>query len=286
MIYYAKYHRNGNSFIIVETRDISGKNKKSIAESVCRTDTGIGADSLIICDTSSEKISMTAYSNIGIRQALNGNGLACLMHYCREYGFINKKEIFIKTDAASIRVKNTKTQPFTTLIYLPPAEIACDACCIAESLYSEEISISTSYGKIPVHPVNSGNIFCVIWLDVQNKWKLNKKGKKALKENKNRCFDNIASEISGDIIFKLKTGVVFAELKDFNTLSVRIYDKNAHRLSSCLTGSAAAAACALHTGKCSGNDIVSGDSGFHINHDGAIESACVTYKISEGFITI
>ena len=62
MIYYAKYHKDGNSFIIVDKQDIRGEDKRLLAQTLCRQDTKIGADSLIICDTSQHHISMVSYS--------------------------------------------------------------------------------------------------------------------------------------------------------------------------------------------------------------------------------
>ena len=112
MIYYAKYHKDGNSFIITEQQDICGENKKTLAETLCRQDTNIGADSLTVCDTSQHFISMVSYSRNGMRQPLNGNGIACLIQYCYEYGFLLEREAYIKTDAALVGVKIKKTSPF------------------------------------------------------------------------------------------------------------------------------------------------------------------------------
>ena len=84
MFYYAKYHKDGNSFIIVDKQDIRGEDKRLLAQTLCRQDTKIGADSLIICDTSQHHISMVSYSRSGMRQPLNGNGIACLVQYCCE----------------------------------------------------------------------------------------------------------------------------------------------------------------------------------------------------------
>ena len=141
MIYYAKYHKDGNSFIITEQQDICGENKKTLAETLCRQDTNIGADSLTVCDTSQHFISMVSYSRNGMRQPLNGNGIACLIQYCYEYGFLLEREAYIKTDAALVGVKIKKTSPFTTAVYLPPAIFSAESCCMPESVYTEEIYI-------------------------------------------------------------------------------------------------------------------------------------------------
>ena len=134
MIYYAKYHKDGNSFIITEQQDICGENKKTLAETLCRQDTNIGADSFTVCDTSQHFISMVSYSRNGMRQPLNGNGIACLVQYCCEYGFLLEREAYIKTDAALVRAKIKRIEPFTTAVYLPPAIFSAESCCIPESV--------------------------------------------------------------------------------------------------------------------------------------------------------
>lgn len=283
MFYYAKYHKDGNSFIIVEKQDIKGEDKKLLAQTLCRQDTKIGADSLIVCDTSQHHISMVSYSRSGMRQPLNGNGIACLVQYCYEYGFLLEKEAYIKTDAALVKAKIKKTEPFTTHIYLPPAIFSAESCCMPESVYTKEIYTDTSYGKIPFITVNTGNIYSVIWLDERSRWHLNRKGRKALKNNRQEFLNKVAVEISCSSIFRLKTGVVFAEMTEYNTIALNIYDKDAAPLSSCLTAEAAAAVCALRKNKCSGSNIVSGSTDLHITYDGITDATCITYKASEGF---
>ena len=286
MIYYAKYHKNGNSFIILEVQDILGENKKMLAQTLCQTGTAIGADALIVCDSSHDFISMVSYSKSGMRQPLNANGIACLVHYCYEYGFLNKNETYIKTDAALIQAKVKKPAPFTTDIYIPPAIFSAKSCCIPESIYTEKMYISTSIGKFPITTVNTGNIYSVIWLDERKHWKLNSKGRKLIINDKNYFMKKVAQEISRNSIFKIKTGVVFAEITDYNTIAIKIYDKNAAFLCSCITAEAAAAVCALKEDKCSGNNIVSGNTNFQITHEGILKASCVTYKATEGFVSI
>ena len=285
MIYYAKYHKDGNSFIITECQDIKGESKKALAETLCRQNTKIGADSLIVCDTSQRFISMVCYSKNGMRQPLNGSGIACLAQYCYEYGFLSEKETYIKTDAALVRVKIKKTSPFTTTVYLPPAVFSVESCCMPKSVYTKEIYIETGYGKIPLTTVNTGNIYSVIWLDEQKKWHLNRKGRRALTDDRQYFMNKTAREIAENSIFRLKTGVVFAEIIEYNTIALNIYDKNASYLSSCLTAEAAAAVCALEKNRCSGSNIVSGNTNFHISCDGIIQTACITHKASEGFVS-
>lgn len=283
MFYYAKYHKDGNSFIIVDKQDIRGEDKRLLAQTLCRQDTKIGADSLIICDTSQHHISMVSYSRNGMRQPLNGNGIACLIQYCCEYGFLLEREAYIKTDAALVRAKIKRTEPFTTAVYLPPAIFSSESCCIPESVYTEEIYIDTGYGRVPLTTVNTGNIYSVIWSDEHQKWHLNRKGRKAFRNDRRDFMSRLAREVSGSSIFRLKTGVVFAEIIEYNTIALNIYDKDASPLSSCLTAEAAAAVCALKKNKCSGSIIVSGNTNLRITYDGVTEAACVTHKASEGF---
>ena len=108
--------------------------QKTLAQTLCRQDTKIGADSLIICDTSQHHISMVSYSRSGMRQPLNGNGIACLVQYCCEYGFLLEREAYIKMDAALVRAKIKRIEPFTTAVYLPPAIFSAESCCIPESV--------------------------------------------------------------------------------------------------------------------------------------------------------
>lgn len=286
MIYYAKYHRNGNSFIIAEAQDTGDKNKKALAQTLCRTDTGIGADALIVFDSSKDIISMVSYSKTGMRQPLNANGLACLVHYCYEYGFLSEKETCIKTDSTLVTAKIKKTTPFTTNIYLPPAVFSAKSCCMPESAYTEKLYINTSLGKIPITAVNTGSIYSVIWLDKQKQLHLNRHGRKLITGDRQYFIKKIAQEISRDSIFKLKTGIVFAEITEYNTISVKIYDKSSEFLASCLTAEAAAAVCALREGRCSGSNIVSGNTNIQISPEGIIKAGCVTYKATEGFVSI
>jgi len=101
MIQFYKYHGAGNDFIMIDNRnkDFAGENKENI-QKLCDRHFGIGADGLILIE-SSEKADcfMNYYNADGTVAEMCGNGIRCTVKFFLELTKSDKKELLIDTRA-------------------------------------------------------------------------------------------------------------------------------------------------------------------------------------------
>jgi diaminopimelate epimerase len=100
MILFAKYHGAGNDFILIddqnETFPVSNHN---FIHSLCQRQTGIGADGLILLQSSKKADARAHFFNSdGKEVALCGNGLRCLVDFAYQLERIGAKSILETND--------------------------------------------------------------------------------------------------------------------------------------------------------------------------------------------
>jgi len=71
----------GNDFLLVEERQLTGRNQPALARAVCDRHRGLGADGLLVFTSDSagaRRASMRLFNADGSRSEISGNGLRCL----------------------------------------------------------------------------------------------------------------------------------------------------------------------------------------------------------------
>lgn len=100
MITFYKYHGLGNDFILIDNRENKVRISPEIAKKLCHRFFGIGADGLILAETSSlADIKMIIYNSDGSRAGMCGNGLRCFAKFAYEKLGIKKASIGVETDS-------------------------------------------------------------------------------------------------------------------------------------------------------------------------------------------
>lgn len=98
-IVFEKYHGTGNDFIMIDIRNQAIPQSPDIIAQLCERRFGIGADGLIMLDTSAKNdFSMRYFNADGHESSMCGNGGRCITAFARRLGMIRKEAIFEAVD--------------------------------------------------------------------------------------------------------------------------------------------------------------------------------------------
>lgn len=81
---FSKYHGLGNDFILIDQRDSPFLGD---VPSLCHRQKGIGADGVILMESSSKAdLKMRIFNQDGVEAEMCGNGLRCFIHFAKRLG--------------------------------------------------------------------------------------------------------------------------------------------------------------------------------------------------------
>jgi diaminopimelate epimerase len=96
---FYKYHGTGNDFILLDNRDKSIQLKTDDIRRLCDRRYGIGADGLIVLNSSEQAdFEMIFYNNDGSSDTFCGNGGRCITAFARHLDIIGEKGSFLASD--------------------------------------------------------------------------------------------------------------------------------------------------------------------------------------------
>ena len=98
-INFSKYHGAGNDFVLIDNRTTKYNLTNNTVASLCNRHLGIGADGLMLLNTSNDHDFMMVYYNSdGKESTMCGNGGRCITAFANRLGIIKDKTNFIAID--------------------------------------------------------------------------------------------------------------------------------------------------------------------------------------------
>ncbi|MFH1715346.1 MAG: diaminopimelate epimerase [Elusimicrobiota bacterium] len=214
-IKFTKMHGSGNDFVMLDNRaNTLPENKNLLAQRLCDRIAGIGADGLIIIESSNDSdFKMRIINQDGSEAEMCGNGARCAAHFAYSLGIVKNK------------------MKFTTLAGPIGAEIVDDKInvrMIDPVDFEKDIELDLDkFGKMKAYYINTGVPHVVIFVDDIDDVDVKEMGR-SIRYNKH---------------FKPKgTNVNFVQVINSEIIKVRTYERGVENETlACGSGSTAAA---------------------------------------------
>lgn len=147
-VHFKKMSGAGNDFIVIDNRSRKIKNGPRLARKLCDRRWGIGADGLILIEDSKiADYQMNYYNADGSYGGMCGNGGRCVALYSATSGIARTRHTF---EALNHIYQATVAKNYVVLQMKDPQNITLN------------INLSTSFGKIQAHYVDTGAPHVVI----------------------------------------------------------------------------------------------------------------------------
>ena len=214
----------GNDFAIIDYTEYqkTDMDMSELAKKVCDRHFGIGADGMIIPDTSVKEtdIGWYFYNSDGSTAQMCGNGMRCFAKYVTDKGLINKKSFSVKTGAGIIRPEisgdgNVKVNMSSPI--LEPEKIPFKG---RENLKQE---LSAGDRTFIVNAVSMGNPHCVIFTE----------------EDVYDMAKTYGPKIEAHEMFPEKTNVEFVKILSRDEVDFCVWERGSGITMACGTGACA-----------------------------------------------
>ncbi|MBR5250981.1 MAG: diaminopimelate epimerase [Clostridia bacterium] len=226
-MYVEKFCANGNTFILVDSREVVGEFKSKV-KVLCDAKIGMGADGVIVVNEG-DTPSMTIFNSDGSHANTCGNGLRCVALYLNKRGY--PKQLKVKTADKKTPLTVVCDNPFKVVVNLgKPIFLQKDEQVISPTL--TRLSVGKSF--VNLYKVNMG-VPHVVVID-QNAQKY-------------------AKQISTHSEFKEGTNVDFVTIKN-GKIYASTYERGVGWTDACGTGACAVGAVCFALGLAQNKGII------------------------------
>jgi diaminopimelate epimerase len=98
-IEFSKYHGTGNDFILIDNRTATVSLTDTDVARLCHRRFGIGADGLMLLETTAEAgFRMVYYNSDGRQSSMCGNGGRCIVAFAKALGLAGDRTEFLAVD--------------------------------------------------------------------------------------------------------------------------------------------------------------------------------------------
>lgn len=226
-MFFTKMQALGNDFILVDNLYSCLIKPEAFAKQFCERRTGIGADGVILVQSSLvADFKMELYNPDGSRPQMCGNGIRCFAKYVYDRKLIDKTVLSIETDAGirqvqlilrTGRVREIRVDMGTPVLQAEQIPIVCER----ERVIKESIIIlGTEY---QMTGVSMGNPHVVIWVDDLDAFPVARVG----------------SLLACHPRFPQGVNIEFAQILDRKNVTMRVWERGVGETLSCGTGACA-----------------------------------------------
>ncbi|MBO5384966.1 diaminopimelate epimerase [bacterium] len=219
----------GNDFVILDYSEYekTGLSMDVLAKKLCDRNFGIGADGMIIPNTTPNGETDTAwyfYNSDGTTAQMCGNGMRCFAKYVYDKKLVNKKEFSVKTLAGVIKPEIQDDGTVKVNMGTPILE--------DEKIpFKGERTVQIRDKKFNLTPVSMGNPHCIIFTQ----------------EDPMYLAKNYGPDMEIHPYFPEKTNTEFVKVISRNEIDMRVYERGCGITLACGTGACASVvACVLN----------------------------------------
>lgn len=238
---FAKAEALGNDFVIVDARQLAGREASRVARQVCRRSLDLGADGLILFQqtevSAQPRFSMQVFNADGSEAEISGNGLRCLAALLIQQGQATGGTLAIQTRAGARRLRLTDSKPpgycFNLLMgepILDPADIDFRPDPPSASLVRYPLVVEDR--THPVTVTSMGNPHCSLIVEDLEK----------------TDWEGMGRLIEVHPWFPRRTNVEFVQVLDRSNLAVRFWERGVGKTLASGTGGCAAVVAACLNG--------------------------------------
>lgn len=263
MFFFSKMQATGNDFIIVNNlKNNFEYSFKLLSKFLCDRHFGVGADGVLILDNGTKaKYRMRIFNQDGSEAEMCGNGIRCFAKYLYEKKIIQDRIFDIETLAGVKEVKLTVEGNTVVLVEVNMGVPTFDFEKIpvyydnTKDTYEDDILETIEFEELSDKDLNNKNFN-------NNELKIKQFKSKAVEVNKFIVYpvsignphvvhfvdnvDEINIEKVGSLIenykyFPNKTNVEFVQIKNEQTIKVRVWERGVGETLACGTGACASA---------------------------------------------
>ncbi len=224
IIPFTKMHGLGNDFIVINGIANPLPDPARFAKMYCDRHFGIGADQLLIVESSAEaQFKMRIFNADGSEVEMCGNGIRCLARFILEQGLSPDKKLSVET-MAGVMYPQIHDELVTVNMGKPrlvPADIPVSMD--GESVINRKVEFLDTVLGITM--VSMGNPHCIVFLDNPDQYDIT-------------VFGPVIERSS---LFPNRTNVEFVTVIDDKTIDVKVWERGCGLTLACGTGACASA---------------------------------------------
>lgn len=221
-IYFTKMHGLGNDYLLINCINnknvIEEQNIPQIARYLCNRHFGVGADGIILINTSDiADFKMNIYNQDGTEAEMCGNGIRCFAKYICDNRLTEKQEMKIET-LAGIKSAYIRKSKINNDI----REITID---MGQAKYEQQLKLKILEKELEVYCISIGNPHAIVFCEDVEKVPISE----------------IGSLIENDEHFPEKTNVEFIQVLGNASIKMRVWERGVGETYACGTGACAVA---------------------------------------------
>ena len=235
---FTKMHGLGNDYVYMDCTKQTIKNPNKLSEIISKYHFGIGSDGLVmIMNSDKADFRMRMFNADGSEGKMCGNATRCIGKYVYDRGLTDKTQLTLETLSGIKYLTLTVVGGEVETVSVDMGKAVLSAAEIPVKSDSETVigkTMTVSGREQNITCVSMGNPHCVIFTDGIDSLDLEK----------------IGPGYENDEIFPERVNTEFVEIKDRNTLRMRVWERGSGETMACGTGACAVAVAAVENGFC------------------------------------